>query len=81
MNPLFPPMIMDALPEKLQNHASSLMQVMWSVGWFMATAISGVIQQRYGYAATTLAAAATLSLEMALPTAWRISDSSNGFMM
>lgn len=60
MNPLFPPMIMDALPESLQNHASSLMQVMWSVGWFMATAISGGIQQRYGYEATTLVAAATL---------------------
>lgn len=60
MNPLFPPMIMDALPESLQNHASSLMQVMWSVGWFMATAISGGIQQRYGYEATTIASAVTL---------------------
>ncbi len=60
MNPMFPPMIMDALPESLQNHASSLMQVMWSVGWFMATAISGTIQMRYGYATTTLLASATL---------------------
>lgn len=60
MNPLFPPMLMDTMPDRMHNHVSSLMQIMWSIGWFMATSISGALQMRYGYTFTTMAAAVTM---------------------
>jgi predicted MFS family arabinose efflux permease len=49
MNPIFHPMLMDHLPPDLHNIASSMIQVLWSVGWFSATAISGVWQETYGF--------------------------------
>jgi predicted MFS family arabinose efflux permease len=42
-------MLMDHLPPDLHNIASSMIQVLWSVGWFSATAISGVWQENYGF--------------------------------
>jgi predicted MFS family arabinose efflux permease len=49
MNPIFHPMLMDHLPPHLHNIASSMIQVLWNVGWFSATAISGVWQETYGF--------------------------------
>lgn len=49
MNPIFHPMLMDNLPPNLHNIASSMIQVLWSFGWFTATAISGGWQQDHGF--------------------------------
>lgn len=49
MQPLFQPMIMDTLPPDLHNIASSIGMVLWSIGWFSATAISGFWQEHYGF--------------------------------
>ena len=49
MQPLFQPLIMDTLPPNLHNIASSVGMVLWNVGWFSATAISGFWQEAYGF--------------------------------
>lgn len=49
MQPLFQPLQMGSLPAELRNIASSTASVIWNLGWFGATAISGVLQTQYGY--------------------------------
>ena len=49
MQPLFQPLIMDRLPANLHNIASSVGMVLWNIGWFTATAISGVWQSAHGF--------------------------------
>lgn len=49
MNPLFQPLMLDALPADLANMASSMMMVMWSIGWFGATALGGFIIEGLGF--------------------------------
>ena len=49
MQPLYQPLIMDSLPPDLHNVASSIGMVLWNVGWFSATAISGFWQETYGF--------------------------------
>ena len=49
MQPVFQPLLMDSLPPDLHNIASSMGMVMWNVGWFAATAVSGFWQTAYGF--------------------------------
>ncbi len=49
MNPLFQPLVLESLPPSLSNLASSMMLVMWNIGWFAATATGGFIAERFGY--------------------------------
>ena len=49
MQPLFQPLIMDTLPPNLHNITSSVGMVLWNIGWFSATAISGFWQKAYGF--------------------------------
>ena len=49
MQPLYQPLIMDTLPLALRNIASSMGMVLWNIGWFSATAMSGVWQATYGF--------------------------------
>ena len=49
MQPLFQPLIMDVLKPSLHNIASSIGTVLWNIGWFTATAISGFWQSTYGF--------------------------------
>lgn len=49
MQPLFQPLVMSHLPLHLHNIASSVGLVVWNIGWFTATAISGFWQQTYGF--------------------------------
>ncbi|MDL1900009.1 MFS transporter [Anaerolineae bacterium CFX9] len=49
MQPLFQPLQMGSLPPELRNIASSAASVIWNLGWFGATIISGVLQTQYGY--------------------------------
>jgi MFS family permease len=49
MQPLFQPLVMATLPPLLHNMASSVGFVIWNIGWFCATAISGFLQAAYGF--------------------------------
>jgi len=49
MQPLFQPLLMDSLPPELHNIASSVGLVLWNIGWFAATAISGTWQVAFGF--------------------------------
>jgi MFS family permease len=49
MQPLYQPLVLDSLPAAWHNNASGMSMVMWNVGWFAATAISGFWQTAYGY--------------------------------
>ena len=49
MQPLYQPLIMDSLPPDLHNITSSIGIVLWNIGWFSATAISGFWQETYGF--------------------------------
>jgi MFS family permease len=49
MQTLYQPLIMDALPPELRNIASSIGLVLWNIGWFTATALSGFWQTTYGF--------------------------------
>ncbi len=49
MQPLFQPLVLDHLPVQLHNTASGMGMVLWSVGWFAATAISGFLQKALGF--------------------------------
>jgi MFS family permease len=49
MQPLFQPLVLDHLPVQLHNTASGMGMVLWSVGWFAATAISGFLQKAVGF--------------------------------
>jgi MFS family permease len=49
MQPLFQPLLMNALPDSQRAIASSIGFVQWNIGWFIATSISGVWQIDYGF--------------------------------
>lgn len=49
MQPLYQPLVLDHLPNTLHNVASSMSMVMWNVGWFAATIVSGFWQKTYGF--------------------------------
>lgn len=49
MQPLYQPLIMDSLPPEWHNITSSVGMVLWNIGWFSATAISGYWQEHYGF--------------------------------
>lgn len=46
---LYQPLLFDHLPVPLHNVASSMTNVMWNIGWYVATLISGVWQKTYGF--------------------------------
>lgn len=47
--PLFQPLQIGSLPREQHNAASSVSSVIWNLGWFSATAISGTLQTQFGY--------------------------------
>jgi MFS family permease len=49
MQPLFQPLVLDSLPRHLHNNASGMSMVLWNIGWFSATASSGVLQRTLGF--------------------------------
>jgi MFS family permease len=49
MQPLYQPLVLESLPVELHNLASGMTMVLWNIGWFAATAISGFWQQTYGF--------------------------------
>ncbi len=49
MQPLYQPLLMNSLPSDQHSMASSMSSVLWNLGWFSATAISGTWQTTQGY--------------------------------
>ncbi len=49
MQPLFQPLVMATLPPHTHNMASGIGLVVWNVGWFSATTISGFLQADHGF--------------------------------
>lgn len=49
MQPLFQPLLMDALPAELRNLVSSVGLVLWNLGWFGSTLSFGLLQATLGY--------------------------------
>lgn len=58
MQPLFQPLLMDSLSPELHNIAGSVGLVLWNIGWFAATAISGAWQVAFGFRFVMLVVAA-----------------------
>ena len=49
MQPLFQPLVMSTLPPYAHNMASGIGLVVWNIGWFNATTISGFLQAEHGF--------------------------------
>ena len=49
MQPLFQPLVMSSIPTDAHNMASGIGLVVWNVGWFSATTISGFLQAGHGF--------------------------------
>jgi MFS family permease len=49
MQPLFQPLVLDVLPERLHNLNSSIGMVSWNIGWFGSTASFGYLLSTVGY--------------------------------
>lgn len=49
MQPLFQPLVLDHLPVDFHNTASGVGMVLWNIGWFAATSISGYLQKTVGF--------------------------------
>ncbi|MCA0457453.1 MAG: MFS transporter [Chloroflexi bacterium] len=49
MQPLFQPLVMSTLPPHAHNMASGIGLVVWNIGWFNATTISGFLQAEHGF--------------------------------
>jgi MFS family permease len=48
--PLLQTFIMEALPPGLRARATSIMNLVWNVGWALSATLAGLIIQRFGYA-------------------------------
>lgn len=48
--PLLQTFIMEALPAGLRARATSIMNLVWNVGWAVSATLAGLIIQRFGYA-------------------------------
>ena len=57
MQPLFQPLLMDALSPAWHNVASSMGLVMWNIGWFISTFSFGFLQPAIGARGIMLAVA------------------------
>ena len=49
MQPIYQPMVMNVSAPELRNTLSSIGLVLWNIGWFAATAVSGFWQEAYGF--------------------------------
>lgn len=49
MVPLYDPLRMEYMPPALYNISSALSSVIWSLGWFLSSVISGTLQQNQGF--------------------------------
>ncbi len=49
MQPLFQPLVMANLPAHIHNMASSVGFVVWNMGWFFATSLSGFLKAAQGF--------------------------------
>jgi MFS family permease len=48
--PLYSAFCMEQTPERQQGFVSSLLNIAWQIGWAVGPYISGVVQDRYGFA-------------------------------
>jgi predicted MFS family arabinose efflux permease len=49
MQPLYQPLVQEALPPDMRNMISSMNMVLWNIGWFAATAAGGFMQRSLGF--------------------------------
>ncbi len=49
MQPLYQPLVMANVPARVHNMASGVGFVIWNIGWFSATSISGLLHAARGY--------------------------------
>ena len=47
--PLLQAFIMEVLPQELRARSTSLMNMLWNVGWAVSTATAGLVIERFGY--------------------------------
>jgi len=87
--PLLQTFIMEALPSGLRARATSVMNLLWNVGWAVSATLAGLIIQRFGYAvpfyftaALYATAASTFYLAFRrtpeIPAAPRLSEETKG---
>ncbi len=60
--PLYQPLLLDSLPTELHNNAIGVSILLWNIGWFTATALSGTLQVTIGYGAIMQLVAVTVLL-------------------
>ena len=87
--PLLQTFIMEALPSGLRARATSVMNLLWNVGWAVSATLAGLISERFGYtvpfyftAALYATAASTFYLAFRrtpeIPAAPRLSEETKG---
>jgi MFS family permease len=67
-NPLYSAFAMEQTAERERGAVNSMLQLMWEVGWTVGPYISGVVQERYGFA--PLFAATALLYSAAIGLTW-----------
>jgi MFS family permease len=68
-NPLYTAFTMEQTPERERGAVNSMLQLMWEVGWTVGPYLSGVVQERYGFAPLFVGTATLYSLAIGLT--WR----------
>jgi MFS family permease len=61
-SPLYSAFCMERTPEPQQGFVNSLLNLSWNVGWSVGPFLSGVVQQRYGFAPLFIATAVLYGL-------------------
>jgi MFS family permease len=64
--PLYSAFCMEHTPEHQQGFVNSLLNLSWNVGWAVGPYVSGVIQERYGFAPLFIATSILYFLSIAL---------------
>lgn len=68
-NPLYSAFSMEQIPERERGAVNSMLQMTWEIGWAVGPYLSGVVQQRYGFAPLFLSTAFLYGLSTGL--VWR----------
>ncbi|MGE5073758.1 MAG: MFS transporter [Anaerolineae bacterium] len=61
-SPLYSAFCMEHTPERHQGFVNSFLNVSWNIGWAVGPYVSGVVQQRYGFAPLFIATAVLYAL-------------------
>jgi MFS family permease len=65
-SPLYSAFCMEQTPERHQGFVNSVLNLSWNIGWSVGPFVSGIVQQRYGFAPLFIATAILYGAAIAL---------------